>query len=135
MVMREKEVATLLHDILQRNEVRFIFFQALLQGREGFFDGWPVLGGFSLLRFGSNEAIGENGQNQLKRFLPFRLRTQHSAKHFTFTSPLAITMWGWACDVLADLFPGRANTITAKLIEVRPEEGECMIDHSSAGIE
>jgi len=44
-------------------------------------------------------------------------------------------MRGWASDVLANLFPSRANTITAKLIEVGPEDGECLIDHRSAGIE
>ena len=129
--MREKEVAALLHDILQRNEARFLFFQALLQDREGFFDGLPVLACRSLLSFGTNEAIGEHGQYPLKCFLPFRLRTQHTARHFTFASPLPITMRGRACEVLANLLPGRANTITAKLIDVGPEHGECLIDHSS----
>ena len=105
--MLEKVVARLLDHILERDKARFILVQALLQGGNGLLDGRTVLAHRSLLGFGTNKALRENGQHQLKRLFPFGLLAQHSADHFAFASPLTITVRQWACDVLPDLLPGR----------------------------
>jgi hypothetical protein len=133
-IVLEEKVATLLDDILQRDKAGLVFFQTLLQDADGFFDGWTVLAWRAFVRLGANKTIGENGEDQEKGLLAFCLSTKHSTNHFTFASPLAITVRGWACDGLAHLFPGRANAISGKLIEMRPKDRERLIDHSSAGI-
>jgi len=69
-IMREKVVADLLDDVLERDEACLILFQALLQGGNRFLDGWLLLACGSLLCLGANKAIGENGNEQVKSFLP-----------------------------------------------------------------
>ena len=73
--MREKEVATLLDHILQRDKARFLLFQALLQCGDGFLDRDSLLSRRPLLGFGTDEAIGQNGHYQVKGLFAFCLRT------------------------------------------------------------
>ena len=134
-VLLEKVVAGLLHHILERDKAGFILIQTLLQGGDGFLDGRTVFARWSFLRFGTNEAIRENRGDQQKRLFPFSLLTQQPPNDLTLASPLAIPMRQWASDVLPYLFPGGSGAFTAKLIEIRPQLGERLVDHLAAGIQ
>ena len=69
----EEKIACLFNDIVQRDEAGLILFQAFLQAGNGFLDRRTVFACRSLLCFRTNEAIGENGLDQFKRFLALRL--------------------------------------------------------------
>ena len=128
-IMREKVIATLLHHILQHNKACFLFFQALLQGRDGFFDGRSLFARRVFVSLGNDESFSENGEDQSKGLLAFCLSTQDSPNNLTFASPLPITVILWGAHVLADLLPGRANAICFEVIEVGPQERQGDIDH------
>jgi hypothetical protein len=125
----------LLHHILQRDKAGFVLFQALLHLRNGLVDGCSVLAYRSLLGFGMDEAVSQNGRYQRKGLLALRLCTQDSPNDLTFASPLPVTMILRGPHVCADLFPGRANTICLEVIRVGPKEGEGTILHFATGIE
>ena len=72
-ILLEEKIACLFDDILQRDKAGLILFQAFLQAGNGFLDRRTVFACRSLLCFRTNEAIGENGLDQLKRFLALRL--------------------------------------------------------------
>src|ERR1051326_7709584 len=118
--MLEKIIAGLLHHILQRDKARFVLFQALLQRRDGLADGCSVFAYWSPLGFGTDEAVSQNGRDQSKGLLAFRLCTQDSPNDLTFASPLPVTMILRGPHVFANLFPGRADTICLEVIEVGP---------------
>jgi len=119
---------------LQHDKTNLILIQTFLQEGQGFADFRAVLPCRSLLGFGADEAISENGLDQFKGFLPFCLASEQSVYCFTLASPLPIPMWEWASHIFADLLPGRPCPFTPKLIEVRSQDCEGQIDDLSACI-
>jgi hypothetical protein len=106
-----------------------LLVSAFLHRGNGFLDRHPVLACWSLLRLGTNKAIGEDRSDEFKRFFSLGLCPQQAAHHLTLASPLAVPMWLWATDILPDLFPGRPGGAFTKLVQMRPQEVERLVDH------
>ena len=88
--MFEEEIAGLLDDILHADKRRLVLLKRLLQRFDGLLDGLAVLACLPLLGFGTNEAIGEDGLNQLKDPFALGLPTHDAASRLRLTAPLPV---------------------------------------------
>ncbi len=134
LVLEEGGTALLDH-VLQRHEAGVVPSHVSLKGRDGCSDGFALLAGWPRLGLGTNEPCAQDRQDLREDLLARGLGAQEATDHLRLAAPLPTPMGLRAGQEGVHVFPGGTRPLGGKLVETRPEGGECQVDDRPAAVE
>ena len=133
--MEEEEVAALLDHVLPRHEARIVRIRIALEGGDGRGNNRALLACWRRLGLGANESRAQEGQDLQEVLLAAGLGAQEATDYLRLAAPLPTPMGLRAGQEGVHLFPGGTGALGGKLVELRPEGGERLVDDGPAGVE